>query len=150
MKSVTILLLASLVFLVSCGTKPEEPAAPATPQPAATPPPPGPEALSQPMSIPADNPITLEKIALGKQLFFDKRLSKTGQMSCETCHVPEKGWTDGLPLSPKFDGSMNTRNTPTLLNVGFQKEWYWDGRAKSLEAQVTAAWRGQMGADPDQ
>jgi cytochrome c peroxidase len=154
MKSATILLLASLVVLASCGSQPEkpaQPAAPATPTVSSTPPPPpGPEALTQPMTIPPDNPITMEKIALGKQLFFDKRLSKTGQMSCESCHVPEKGWTDQLPLSPKFDGSLNTRNTPTLLNVGFQKEWYWDGRAKSLEGQVTAAWKGQMGGEPDQ
>ena len=146
-----ILLLSFLAFVSSCSQPAPEPAKPAEPAVSATPlPAPGPEAINQPMTIPADNPITMEKIALGKQLFFDKRLSKTGQMSCETCHVPEKGWTDGLPLSPKFDGSMNTRSSPTLLNVGFQKEWYWDGRAKTLEAQVLAAWKGQMGGDPDQ
>jgi cytochrome c peroxidase len=70
-------------------------------------------------------------------------------MSCETCHQPEKGWTDGKALSAKFDGSMNTRHTPTLYNVGYYKEWYWDGRAKTLEAQIAAAWKGQMGADTD-
>src|SRR5262245_145629 len=103
----------------------------------------------QPMEVPADNKMTPGKIALGEQLFFDKRLSKTKQMSCETCHVPEKGWTDGLALSPKFDGSMNTRHAPTLYGVGFYPDLYWDGRAKGLEAQILAAWRGQMGADPD-
>jgi cytochrome c peroxidase len=102
-----------------------------------------------PMEIPADNPMTPEKAGLGKQLFFDKRLSKTGNMSCETCHLPEKGWADGNALSARFDGSMNTRHTPTLYNVGYYKQWYWDGRAATLEAQVTAAWRGQMGGDPD-
>jgi cytochrome c peroxidase len=101
------------------------------------------------MAVPADNPMTPEKIALGKQLFFDTRLSKTGKMSCETCHLPEKGWADGKALSAKFDGSMNTRHTPTLLNVGYNKQYYWDGRAPTLEAQILAAWRGQMGADPD-
>lgn len=104
----------------------------------------------QPMEVPPDNPITAGKIKLGEQLFFDKRLSKTGKMSCETCHVPEKGWTDGLALSPKFDGSMNTRHSPTLYEVAFYPDLYWDGRAKGLEAQILAAWRGQMGADPEQ
>ena len=104
----------------------------------------------QPMDVPADNPIVAGKINLGEQLFFDKRLSKTKQMSCETCHVPEKGWTDGLALSPKFDGSMNTRHSPTLYGVAFYPDLYWDGRAKGLEAQILAAWKGQMGADPDQ
>jgi cytochrome c peroxidase len=99
--------------------------------------------------VPPDNPMTPGKIRLGEQLFFDKRLSKTKAMSCETCHVPEKGWTDGLALSPKFDGSLNTRHTPTLYSVGFLEELYWDGRAKGLEAQILAAWKGQMGADPD-
>jgi cytochrome c peroxidase len=98
---------------------------------------------------PADNPLTAGKIALGEMLFFDTRLSRTKKMSCETCHVPEKGWTDGLALSPKFDGSANTRHTPTLYGVAFYPDLYWDGRAKGLEAQILAAWKGQMGAAPD-
>jgi cytochrome c peroxidase len=102
-----------------------------------------------PMAVPADNPMTPEKAGLGKQLFFDKRLSRTGEMSCETCHLPEMGWTDGKALSPRFDGSMNTRHTPTLYNVGYYKEWYWDGRAATLEAQILAAWTGQMGGEPE-
>jgi cytochrome c peroxidase len=102
-----------------------------------------------PIDVPADNPMTAGKIALGKQLFFDKRLSKTKTMSCETCHVPEKGWTDGLKLSPKFDGSVNVRHSPTLYGVAYYPDLYWDGRAKGLEAQILAAWKGQMGADPD-
>jgi cytochrome c peroxidase len=104
---------------------------------------------NMPIQVPPDNPMTAARIVLGKQLFFDKRLSKTKAMSCETCHVPEKGWTDGLALSPKFDGSMNTRHTPTLYGVAYYPDLYWDGRAKGLEAQILAAWRGQMGADPD-
>ncbi|HET7292540.1 MAG TPA: cytochrome c peroxidase [Vicinamibacteria bacterium] len=103
-----------------------------------------------PVEAPADNAITAGKIRLGEQLFFDKRLSKTKAMSCETCHVPEKGWTDGLALSPKFDGSLNTRHTPTLYGVAYYPDLYWDGRAKGLEAQILAAWKGQMGADPEQ
>jgi cytochrome c peroxidase len=103
-----------------------------------------------PVPVPSDNPMTAGKIKLGEQLFFDKRLSKTKAMSCETCHVPEKGWTDGLKLSPKFDGSMNTRHTPTLIAAAYAPDLYWDGRAKGLDAQILAAWKGQMGADPDQ
>jgi cytochrome c peroxidase len=99
--------------------------------------------------VPADNPMTPGKIKLGEQLFFDKRLSKTKAMSCETCHVPEKGWTDGLPLSTKADGSVNTRHSPTLYGVAYYPDLYWDGRAKGLEAQILAAWKGQMSGDPD-
>src|SRR5262249_26670553 len=142
MRYVTFLVFASLVFMASCSNEPEKPAA----QAAAPKPAPGP--LGD-IAVPADNPMTAEKAELGKKLFFDTRLSKTGKMSCETCHLPDKGWADGNALSTKFDGSMNTRHTPTLINVGYYKQWYWDGRAPTLEAQVTAAWKGQMGGDPD-
>ncbi len=145
MKSVKILVLALMLVSASCAN-PEKPAAPAAPPPPAPKPDPGP--LGE-MTVPADNPMTPEKVELGKKLFFDARLSKDGKMSCETCHLPDKGWTDGKALSKKFDGSMNTRHAPTLYNVGYYKQWYWDGRAATLEGQVTAAWRGQMGGDPD-
>jgi cytochrome c peroxidase len=104
---------------------------------------------AMPIPVPPNNPMTTARIALGKQLFFDQRLSRTKKMSCETCHVPEKGWTDGLALSPRFDGSMNTRHTPTLYGVAYYPDLYWDGRSKGLEAQILAAWKGQMGADPE-
>ncbi len=97
---------------------------------------------------PADNPATPQKIVLGKQLFADPRLSGSGKLACQGCHVREKGWTDGLGLSRKDDGNLNTRHTPTLYNVVYQTSWYWDGRAATLEAQVLAAWRAQIGADP--
>jgi cytochrome c peroxidase len=96
-----------------------------------------------------DNPLTAGKIALGGQLFFDKRLSKTRAMSCETCHVPEKGWTDGLAFSTRHDGRVNSRSTPTLFGVAFYPDLYWDGRAKGLEAQILSAWTTQLGADPE-
>jgi cytochrome c peroxidase len=104
---------------------------------------------AMPIPVPPENPMTTGRIALGKQLFFDTRLSRTKKMSCETCHLPEKGWTDGLPLSPRFDGSMNTRHTPTLYGSAYYPELYWDGRSKGLEQQILAAWKSQMGADPD-
>jgi cytochrome c peroxidase len=101
------------------------------------------------LTPPADNPQTPEKIALGRQLFWDARLSKSGKMSCHTCHLPEKGLADGQKLSTKDDGKVNTRHTPTLYNVGYQPHFYWDGRAATLEKQIAAAWKGQMGLGDD-
>jgi cytochrome c peroxidase len=97
---------------------------------------------------PADNPTSAAKVALGAQLFLDKRLSGSGNMACQGCHYRELGWTDAKKLSTKDDGSVNTRHTPGLYNVGHQTEWYWDGRAKTLEGQILAAWRGQLSVDP--
>jgi cytochrome c peroxidase len=99
------------------------------------------------MEIPADNPMTPEKAALGRQLFFDKRLSGDGSRSCYACHVCEKGLTDGLS---KAIGAFNKplpRSSPTLWNIGYHKMFYWDGRSASLEKQAMAAWQlGNMGA----
>ncbi len=100
------------------------------------------------LKVPADNALTPEKVMLGKQLFFDKRLSKDGTASCETCHVPEKGWTDGTALSKKVGGAMNVRHSPTMLNVGYNDAFYGDGRGETLEKTAEAAWKGQLGADP--
>ena len=146
MKSVKILALALLMLAASCSSTTEKPAPAA--QPAASPAPKPDAGPLGEMAVPPDNPVTPEKVELGKKLFFDTRLSKTGKMDCETCHQPDKGWTDGKVVSEKFDGSLNTRHTPTLYNVGYYKQWYWEGRAATLEAQVTAAWRAQMGGDP--
>jgi cytochrome c peroxidase len=101
-----------------------------------------------PMTVPADNPITPAKVALGKQLFADPRLSGSGKTACQSCHYRHLGWTDAQVLSRRDDGNLNTRHTPTLYNVGHQSLWYWDGRATTLEGQVLAAWRAQSGADP--
>jgi cytochrome c peroxidase len=122
-------------------------AKPLPPMPKAAPLAAAPAALPE-LKVPADNALTAEKAALGKQLFFDKRLSKDGSAACETCHVPEKGWTDGKATSAKVGGAMNTRHSPTMFNVGYNQKWYWDGRAETLEKNVEAAWKGQTGADP--
>jgi cytochrome c peroxidase len=86
--------------------------------------------------VPADNPQTAEKIELGKQLFFDRRLSGDGTMSCSTCHDPEKGYSDDLAISLSYPTTRNWRNSPTLINVGFQKFLFHDGRAHTLEEQA--------------
>ena len=85
---------------------------------------------------PAANPQTPEKIELGKKLFFDRRLSGDGTMSCSTCHDPEKGYSDDLAISLSYPTTRNWRNSPTLINVGFQKTLFHDGRAQTLEEQA--------------
>lgn len=94
------------------------------------------------MPIPADNLMTPEKIALGRQLFFDARLSVDGSKSCYSCHLCEHGLSDGLPKAIGAENKPLTRNSPTLWNIGYHKEFYWDGRSDSLEEQAMAAWKG--------
>lgn len=88
------------------------------------------------VSVPDQNPQTPEKIELGKKLFFDRRLSGDGTMSCASCHDPETAYTDGLELSLSYPTTRNWRNAPTLVNVAFQKYLFHDGRALSLEEQA--------------
>ncbi len=99
------------------------------------------------MKIPADNPMTAAKVKLGKQLYYDKRLSGDGSRACYSCHLAEKGLTDGLPTAIGAYNAKLPRSSPTLWNIGYHKEFYWDGRSSSLEAQAKAAWAGgNMGA----
>jgi cytochrome c peroxidase len=93
------------------------------------------------MKIPADNPMTLEKASLGRKLWFDKRVSGDGSRSCYGCHVNEKGLTDGVALNKGAYDKQLSRHTPTLWNIGYHDEWYWDGRSKALEGQALAAWK---------
>lgn len=86
--------------------------------------------------IPEQNPQTPEKIELGKKLFFDRRLSGDGTMSCVTCHDPEQGFSDGLEMSLNYPTTRNWRNSPTLINVAFQKYLFHDGRSTTLEDQA--------------
>jgi cytochrome c peroxidase len=96
----------------------------------------GPLAPLRDVPAPADNPQTAAKIELGKQLFFDRRLSGDGTTSCATCHNPEQSYSDGLEISLNYPTTRNWRNSPTLLNVGLQKYLFHDGRAASLEEQA--------------
>jgi cytochrome c peroxidase len=89
-----------------------------------------------PVPIPADNPQTAAKVALGDKLFHDKRFSSTGEVSCATCHAEEKAFTDGpLKVSEGIDKLTGTRNAPTVLNAVYMKTMFWDGRSPSLEDQ---------------
>jgi cytochrome c peroxidase len=87
--------------------------------------------------IPRHNRQSAEKIELGRKLFFDKRLSRDGSVSCATCHDPEKGFADGRDVAQGIEQRRGTRNSPTLLNVLFNSGQFWDGRADSLEDQAT-------------
>lgn len=163
-----------LVLLVACSSPPPEPKVveqrpapgPAAAQPAPTPKPAAfkpeikplpadaadyaPLAGYQAMEIPADNPLTAEKAALGRQLWYDPRLSGDGKLSCYSCHVCEHGLTDGIALNKGAFGKPLPRSAPTMWNIGYHWALYWDGRSPTLEKQALAAWKGaNMGAEPE-
>jgi len=92
--------------------------------------------LPREVSAPADNPTTPAKVELGKQLFFDPRLSGANSLSCASCHLPERAFGDGIQWNKGHNGATLTRNTQSLLNVGFYSTYFWDGRAASLEEQA--------------
>jgi len=85
--------------------------------------------------IPSDNPLTAEKIELGKKLFFDVRLSLKGKMSCATCHNPNHGFAEPRAVSVSANGDKQRRNAPTILNAGYLPLVMWDGRFRTLEQQ---------------
>ena len=86
--------------------------------------------------VPAANPMTKGRVELGKLLYFDPRLSKDSTVSCATCHNPEKGWTDQMPVSAGINGQLGGRSSPTVLNTAYNRIQFWDGRAATLEAQA--------------
>lgn len=87
-------------------------------------------------AVPADNPQTPEKVALGEKLFFDGRLSVDGTVACSTCHDPARAFSDGREVSIGVKGHAGQRNAPTILNALFNIAQFWDGRAKTLEEQA--------------
>lgn len=92
--------------------------------------------LLPPMPVPPDNPMTDAKVELGKQLYFDKRLSRDNTVSCATCHRPDAAWADTTPTSAGIEGKHGGRNSPTVLNAGYFVPQFWDGRAVHLEKQA--------------
>lgn len=86
--------------------------------------------------VPEDNPMSEEKVELGKMLFYDPRLSGDNDRSCATCHAPALGWGDGRSLFQTIDGEDGPRHSPTIINAAYFKSLFWDGRADSLKEQV--------------
>lgn len=89
-----------------------------------------------PIVAPMANPPSPAKLELGRHLFFDRRLSADGTVSCADCHKPQNGFSDAVPISRGAFGRHGIRKTPSLLNVGYQSVLMWDGRAPDLEHQI--------------
>lgn len=151
--TVTCSLLVA-VALSGCGKK-EQPSGGSTSSAQATgaaasakaPPPVDPDTLTLQyqlgdMTIPADNPQSKEKIELGHQLFFDKRLSGDGSLACYSCHLNEDGNGGHDPVAIGPGGKKLPRHSPVIWNVGYAKKLYWDGRSATLEEQGLAALAG--------
>lgn len=90
----------------------------------------------KPVKWPADNPPTEAKISLGKQLYFDGRLSKDGKVSCASCHDPKKGFSNDDRFATGVGGARGGRSAPSVINSAYYRQQFWDGRAKSLEEQA--------------
>lgn len=89
------------------------------------------------MNIPSDNPLTVEGVALGRKLFYDKILSGNNMQSCASCHNQELSFTDnGTQFSTGITGAIGTRNAQPLVNMGFNLHYFWDGRETTLEEQI--------------
>lgn len=88
------------------------------------------------LPVPADNPMTMEKIELGKMLYFDPRLSINHNLSCATCHDPDLGYSNAAPKAVGVNHAVGGMNAPTVLNAAYASAQFWDGRAADLEGQA--------------
>lgn len=86
--------------------------------------------------IPADNPMTVEGIALGRHLFWDKALSRNNTVSCGTCHAPDAAFANNVAHSTGLYGDLTPRNSMPLINMAWNTSFFWDGRALTLEEQI--------------
>lgn len=100
-------------------------------------------------SFPADNAPSPARLALGKKLFFDPRLSGDGNMSCATCHNPSLGWADGMATARGVKSTVLGRASPTVINTAYNNIQMWDGRKKSLEDQATGPMESNMEMNRD-
>jgi cytochrome c peroxidase len=129
-----LIALAAAAVAAGCGGDDDRP-----PEP-----PPPPRALGEvppefpPLPSPADNPFTPEKFALGQALFFDKRLSRTGEIACGSCHLQANAFSDPRRVSEGIEGRTGTRNAPPLFNLAWTTSFFWDGGVDSLERQAMA------------
>jgi cytochrome c peroxidase len=90
----------------------------------------------KPLPVPTENPLTVAKIELGKQLYFDPRLSRDDTISCASCHDPKKGWSNGEAFATGVRGQVGGRSAPTIINAAYSDLQFWDGRAHRLEGQA--------------
>jgi cytochrome c peroxidase len=88
------------------------------------------------MIIPADNPMTIEGVELGRFLFYEKKLSGDNTMSCASCHIPESSFSDPNQYSTGIDGIQGNRQSMALINMGWENFFFWDGRKTTLEEQI--------------
>lgn len=108
-----------------------------------------PEGFPQP-ELPADNPLTREGVALGRELFHDRRLSGNGAQSCATCHAPELGFSEARSVSVGAEGQAGRRNAMPLFNLAWSPTYAWDGGQRRVRDQSLAALRNpiEMHGDP--
>ena len=92
--------------------------------------------LDRYLPAPESNPLSKSKVALGRRLFFDKRLSHDGTLACASCHDPKLAFSDGRAVARGILGREGPRNAPAIINRGYGSMFFWDGRARSLEQQA--------------
>jgi UDP-N-acetylmuramate dehydrogenase len=132
-----LLVLIGVVLAAACRKDPPiEEVAEGTPTPFQFTLPVGLDTLLIPQMVPADNPTTLEGIALGRRLFYERALSDDSTQSCATCHVQAHGFSDPLPFSVGTNGAMGTRNAMAVINLAWDDRFFWDGRTYGLEGQA--------------
>ncbi len=102
-----------------------------------------------PVPVPSDNPITPEKVELGRLLYFDPRMSADGSLSCNSCHPANAGWAAPTAISFGGAGTSHWRNSMTILNVAYYTKLNWDGARKSIEQQNAGAWGGAVAGNLD-
>src|SRR5687768_250953 len=88
------------------------------------------------MPVPEGNPLSVEKVELGRRLFRDRRLSRDRSIACSSCHDPERAFSDGRPVAIGIARQVGRRSAPALINRGYGRAFFWDGRAATLEEQV--------------
>ncbi len=127
-------LALALLLALACSKEPAPPPAPKAPV--------WPQlARFEPMKVPPGNPLTREKVALGRKLFFDPRLSGDRSTSCSGCHEPKYGYTIGAAKPIGAYGIEQNRACPSLINAGYAKGYYWEGAPVPLEKAIAGVWK---------
>jgi cytochrome c peroxidase len=129
MKNCIALFFVAVILLQACERDHDEELK-ATPLVVSTP------SWVDPMPIPADNPLTIEGVALGSRLFYENQLSGDNSMSCASCHIQVLGFSDSSRFSKGITGKLGNRQAMTIINLAWETAFFWDGRAASLEKQA--------------